>query len=77
MMTEADEHDHPPPDDSLDTTDEIGTGEDLQHSREDRPREDLNTSTEAVHSDTEDLNSDDIPDITDIVRVYGESNTAA
>jgi len=63
MMTEADEHDPPPPDDSLDTTDEIGTGEDLQHSREDKPAEDLNTSTEAVHSDTEDLNSDDIPEI--------------
>ena len=63
MMTEADEHDPPPPDDGLDTTDEIGTGEDLQESREDRPSEDLNTSTEAVHSDTEDLNSDDIPEI--------------
>ena len=63
MMTEADEHDPPPHDDSLDTTDEIGTGDDLQHSREDKPAEDLNTSTEAVHSDTEDLNSDDIPEI--------------
>ena len=65
MMTEVDDHDPPPPDDCLDTTDEIGTGDDLQHSREDRPREDLNTSTDAVHShsDTEDLNSDDIPEI--------------
>ena len=63
MMTEADEVDPPRPDESLDTTDEIGTGEDLQHSREDKPAEDLNTSTGAVHSDTEDLNSDDIPEI--------------
>ena len=45
MMAEADELDPPSPVECLDTTDEIGTGEDLQHSREDRPREDLNTST--------------------------------
>ena len=63
MMAEADELDPPSPDECLDTTDEIGTGEDLQDSREDRPREDLNTSTDAVHSDTEDLHSDDIPEI--------------
>ena len=57
MMTETDDPspifaspDRIPPDDSLSTTDEIGTGDDLQHSREDRPREDLNTSTDAIHS---------------------------
>jgi len=75
-MTETDDPspifsspDRLPPDDSLSTTDEIGTGDDLQQSREEVPGEALNTSTQAVHSDTdlareEDLNnSDDIPQI--------------
>ena len=75
MMTESEdpspifsEPTRPAADDSLNTTDEIGTGDDLHHSREDSG-EALNTSTDAVHSDgevarEEDLNnSDDIPEI--------------
>ena len=58
MMTETDspsnsftEHDRPPDDQSnLNTTDEIGTGDDLNDSTDEIDARDLNTSTDAVHS---------------------------
>ena len=76
MMTETEdpspvfsEQDRPPPDESLNTTDEIGPGDDLNQSREVGAEGEQNSSTDALHSDTEaareeDLNdSDDIPEI--------------
>jgi len=75
-MTETDcpppslsDHAKPPDDQSaLNTTDEIGTGDDLNDSGDDIAPREHNTSTDAVHSDQdvreEELdNTDDVPEI--------------
>jgi len=75
-MTESDcpppslsEHAEPPDEQSaLNTTDEIGTGDDLNDSGDDIAPREHNTSTDAVHSDQEvreeELdNTDDVPEI--------------
>ena len=58
MMTETDcpspdlsEHSRPPDNGTLNTTDEIGTGDDLIDSGDEIRNREHNTSTDAVHSD--------------------------
>jgi len=87
MMTETDspsnsftEHDRPPDDQSnLNTTDEIGTGDDLNDSTDEMDARDHNTSTDAVHSQDiqeDDLDcSDDVPEINSTLSFKEESES--
>jgi len=75
MMTETDcpspdlsEHSRPPDNGTLNTTDEIGTGDDLIDSGDEIRNREHNTSTDAVHSD-QDMREDDLDCIDDVPEI--------